>query len=100
MSNTNSETNSEHTTSNDDTVPYTITEQDGKLNVVFTSGPKQGENFQIEKPHHFDTEHPQPQQVEEEPPYPYSYLDGQGIEISKEEFERLSAIDLAEEARL
>jgi PHD/YefM family antitoxin component YafN of YafNO toxin-antitoxin module len=94
----NNEANNETTTSNSDTVPYTITEQDGKLNVVFISGPMQGQSFQIDRPQHFDAG--QSQQVEEEPPYPYSYLDGDGNEISEEEFERMSAIETAEEARL
>lgn len=99
---TNNGSHSESTTSNDDNVPYTITEQDGKLNVVFTSGPKKGESFQIDKPKHLDDGQQQPQQIEEEPPYPYSYLDGDGNEISKEEFDRLSEIEIeiAEEVRL
>jgi hypothetical protein len=89
---------SENTPTSDSTEPYTITEQDGKLNVVFTSGPLQGQHFQIDRPQHVDTR--QPVQLEDEPPYPYSYLDGHGNEISKEECERVSALEIAEEARL
>jgi hypothetical protein len=33
-----------------ETVPYTIAEQDGTVNVAFTSGPQQGDNFQIDRP--------------------------------------------------
>ena len=80
-----------------ETVPYTITEQDGTVNVAFTSGPQQGDNFQIDRPQGVGAG--QPKEVEEEPPYPVSYLDGNGNEISKEEYERLAAIELAEEAR-
>jgi hypothetical protein len=36
----------------------------------------------------------------EEPPYPYSFLDSNGNEISQEEFERLSELEIAEEARM
>jgi hypothetical protein len=81
--------------------PYTITERDGRLNVVFTSGDMKGQNFQIDPskiPPPID--YGQPQQLVEEPPYPYSFLDGDGNEISQEEFERLSALEIAEEARL
>lgn len=81
--------------------PYTIIEQDGKLNVVFTSGDMEGQNFQIDlskiPPPVNDG---QPRQLVEEPPYPYSFLDGNGNEISREEFERLSELEIAEEARL
>jgi len=80
-----------------ETVPYTITEQDGTVNVAFTSGPQQGDNFQIDRPQGVGAG--QPKKVEEEPPYPVSHLDGNGNEISKEEYERLAAIELAEEAR-
>ena len=34
----------------------------------------------------------QSRQLEEEPPYPYSFLDGNSNEIAEEEYERLSAL--------
>ena len=94
---TNNEDRSESTTSkkNDDP-PYTTTEQDGKLNVVFTSGPMQGDHFQVDIPQHIPAGQPQ---LEEEPPHPYSFFDGSGNEISEEEFKRLSALEIVEEAR-
>lgn len=91
------ENRSESTTSkNDDDPPYTTTKQDGKLNVVFTSGPMQGDHFQVDIPQHIPAGQPQ---LEEEPPHPYSFFDGNGNELSEEEFERLSALEIAEEAR-
>jgi len=86
------------TPSNEAAPPYTLTEQDGRINVAFTSGPMQGESFQIDRPQSGNSE--QPKQVQEEPLHPVSYLDGDGNEIS-EEFDRLSAIEIAEdEARM
>ena len=38
--------------------------------------------------------------MREEPSHPFSYLDGDGNEISKEEYERISAIEIAEEERM
>ena len=92
----NNEDSSESTTSkNDDDPPYTTTKQDNKLDVVFTSGPMQGDHFPVDIPQHIPAGQPQ---LEEEPPQPYSFFDGNGNEIS-EEFERLSALEIAEEAR-
>ena len=93
----NDEPRSESITSKqDDDPPYAITKQDGKLNVVFTSGPMQGDHFQVDIPQHIPAGQPQ---LEEEPPHAYSFFDGNGNEISEEEFERLSALEIAEEAR-
>lgn len=93
----NDERRSESITSKqDDDPPYAITKQDGKLNVVFTSGPMQGDHFQVDIPQHIPAGQ---SQLEEEPPQPYSFFDGNGNEISEEEFERLSALEIAEEAR-
>jgi len=59
----------------------------------------QGGSFQIDRPQSVNTE--QPKQVQEEPSHPYSYLDGNGNEVSEEEFDRLSAIEIAgDEARM
>jgi hypothetical protein len=81
--------------------PYTITEQDGTLNVVFTSGDMKGQDFQIDLSKILPpVDHGQPRQLVEEPPYPYSFLDSNGNEISQEEFERLSELEIAEEARM
>jgi hypothetical protein len=85
--------------SNEAAPPYTLTEQDGRINVAFTSGPMQGGSFQIARPQSVNTE--QPKRMQEEPSHPYGYLDGNGNEISKEDFDRLSAIEIAEdEARM
>ena len=96
MSNNNEDPN-ENQTSGNDAPPYTIIEQYGLLNVVFTSGQMKGDHFQIDIPQHIPTGQPQ---LEEEPPHPYSFFDGKGNEISQEDFERLSALEIAEEARL
>lgn len=93
----NKEDRSESTTSKkDDDPPYTTTKQDGKLHVDFTSGPMQGDHFQVDIPQHIPAEQPQ---LEEQPPHPYSFFDGNGNEIFEEEFERLSALEMAEEVR-
>lgn len=42
----------------------------------------------------------QSRQLEEVPPYMYSFLDGNGNEITEEEYGRLSALEIAEEARM
>ena len=42
----------------------------------------------------------QSRQLEEQPPYPYSFLNGNGNEITEEEYDRLSALEIAEEARM
>lgn len=77
-------------------LPYIITEEAGKLNIVFTSGEMKGHDFQIDLskiPPPVDNG--QPQQLAKEPPHPYSFLDGHGNEISEEEYERLAAIEIA-----
>lgn len=82
-------------------LPYIVIEENRKLNVVFTSGDRRGQNFQIDLskiPPPVDNG--QPRQLEEETPYPYSFLDGNGNEISEEEYERLSALEIAVEARM
>lgn len=97
----NDQNQNKNQVSSSDEPPYTITEQDGKLNVVFISGDMKGQSFQIDPskiPPPVDDG--QPRQLVEEPPYPYSLLDGNGNEISQEEFERLSALEIAEEATL
>lgn len=97
----NDQDQNENQISSNDEPPYTITQQDGKLNVVFTSGDMKGQDFQIDL-----SKIPPPvdggqrRQLAEEPPYPYSFLDGNGNEMSQEEFERLSELEIAEEARL
>ncbi|GAB7333746.1 hypothetical protein MBLNU13_g05277t1 [Cladosporium sp. NU13] len=89
------------TTPSQDEPPYTVTEENGKLKVVFASGQMKGQDFQIEL-----SQIPPPvdngerHQDEAEPPYPYSFLDGNGNRISEEEYERLAAIEIAEEARM
>lgn len=86
--------------SSDSKSPYTITEQDGKLNVVFTFGPQQGVSFRMDRPPHVGSGEALPaKQVDEEPSHPFSYLDGHGNEIAKEEFERLSMEEIKEEER-
>jgi hypothetical protein len=98
MSSNNSPDLSPNTASGGDNVPYTITEQDGKIKVVFTSGPQQGDNFEIRRPQTVGNgESPRTKQSEAEPSHPFSYFDGNGNEISEEEFERLSAAEIAEE---
>lgn len=100
MSSNNQDQNENQISINDEP-PYTLTKQDGKLDVVFTSGDMRGQNFQIDLskiPPPVDNG--QRQQLVEEPPYPYSFLDGNGNGISQEEFERLSELEIAEEARL
>jgi hypothetical protein len=88
---------SRNAASSAENVPYTITEQDGKMNIVFTSGPQQGDNFEISRPHAIGIgEGSRTEQLEAEPPHPVSYLDGNGDEIS-EEFERLPAAEIADE---
>lgn len=58
----------------------------------------QGQSFQIDRSQLGSPEQwRQPKQVREEPSHPFSYLDGDGNEISKEECERISAIEIAEE---
>jgi hypothetical protein len=91
---------SRDTASSGENVPYTITEEDGKIKVVFTSGPQQGDNFEIRKPQTVGIgEGSRTKQAEAEPSPSVSYLDGNGNEISEEEFERLSAAEIAEEGR-
>jgi hypothetical protein len=98
MSSNNNSDRSHDTASSGENVPYTITEQDGKIKVVFTSGPQQGDNFEIRKPQTVGIgEGSRTKQLEAEPSHPVSYLDGNGNEISEEEFERLSAAEIAEE---
>lgn len=80
-------------TSGHDKLPYIITEEDGKFSLVFTSGDMKGQGFQIDLskiPPPVDDG--QSRQLEEEPPYPYSFLDGNSNEIAEEEYERLSAL--------
>ena len=89
------------TTSVHDKLTYIITKEDGKLNVVFISGDMRGQDFQIDNskiPPPVDNE--QSQQLEEEPTHPHSFLDGNGNEITEEEYERPSALEIAEEARM
>ena len=89
------------TTSVHDKLTYIITKEDGKLNVVFISGDMRGQDFQIDLskiPPPVDNE--QSQQLEEEPTHPYSFLDGNGNKITEEEYERLSALEIAEEAKM
>lgn len=84
-----------------DKLPYTITEEDGKLNVIFVSGDMRGQNFQIDLskvPPPVDNG--QSRQLEEEPPYPYSFLDENGNEVAEEEYERLSGLEIVEQARM
>ena len=58
----------------------------------------QGKSFQIDRSQLGSPEQwRQPKQVREEPSHPFSCLDGDGNEISKEEYERISAIEIAEE---
>ena len=58
----------------------------------------QGQSFQIDRSQLGSPEQwRQPKQVREEPSHPFSCLDGDGNEISKEECERISAIEIAEE---
>jgi hypothetical protein len=100
MSSNNTSTHSPTTPPSGDNPPYTITEQDGKIKVVFTSGPQKGDNFEISRPQTVGTgESSRTKQSEVEPSHPVSYLDGNGNEISEEEFERLSAAEIAEEER-
>jgi len=97
--NNNNKTHSETPTPSNlnETPPYTITkQQDGKLTIVFTSGPVKGDNFQLDLPPPAENDG-QSKQLEDEPSHPYSFLDGDGNEISQEEFELLSAIEIAEE---
>ena len=61
----------------------------------------QDQSFQIDRSQLGSPEQwRQPKQVREEPSHPFSSLDGNGNEISKEEYGRLSAIEIAEEARM
>lgn len=61
----------------------------------------QDQSFQIDRSQLGSPEQwRQPKQVREEPSHPFSYLDGDGNEISKEECERISAIEIAEEERM
>lgn len=71
----NDQDQNENQISSNDEPPYTITQQDGKLNVVFTSGDMKGQDFQIDLskiPPPIDDG--QPRQLEEEPSQPYSVL--------------------------
>lgn len=71
----NDQDQNENQISSNDEPPYTITHQDGKLNVVFTSGDMKGQDFQIDLskiPPPIDDG--QPRQLEEEPSQPYSVL--------------------------
>jgi phage portal protein BeeE len=96
MSSNNTSTHSRNAPPSGDNVPYTITEQAGKIKVVFISGPQKGDNFEIPRPQTLGTgESSQTKQLEVESSV--SYLDGNGNKISEEEFERLSAIEIAEE---
>jgi hypothetical protein len=96
MSTNNNPTHNLTTPPSGNNPPYTITEQDGKIKVVFTSGPQKGDNFEIPRPQTLGTgESSQTKQLEVESSV--SYLDGNGNKISEEEFERLSAIEIAEE---
>jgi hypothetical protein len=97
MSNTNGDA-SPNAPPRDETQPYTITEQDGRINVAFTSGAQQGVHFQVDRPQ--PASDGQSRQPQEEPSHPVSYLDGNGNEISEEEYERLSMIEIAEESRM
>jgi hypothetical protein len=98
MSNSNNTDASQSAPPSDGSPPYTLTEQDGRINVAFRSGPQQGDSFQVDRPQPTSTG--QSRQPQEEPSHPVSYLDGNGNEISEKEFERLSAIEIAEEARM
>jgi hypothetical protein len=87
--------------SSNEMAPYTLTEQDDRIHVAFTAGPMQGESFQIDRSQLGSPEQwMQPKQAREEPSHPFSYLDDNGNEISEEEYDRLSAIEIAEEASM
>jgi hypothetical protein len=98
MSKSNNTDASQNAPPRDEIPPYTLTEQDGRIHVAFTSGPQQGDDFQVDRPQ--PAAAGQSRQPQEEPSHPAAYLDGNGNEISEEEFERLSAIEIAEEARM
>jgi hypothetical protein len=98
MSSNDHQDRDRETASSGDNVPYTITEQDGKIKVVFTTGPQQGDNFEIRRPQTVGNgESPRTKQSEAEPSPSFSYFDGDGNKISEEEFERISAAEIAEE---
>jgi hypothetical protein len=100
MSSNNTSTYNRNTPPSGNNPPYTITEQDGKIKVVFTSGPQKGDNFEIQRPQTVGTgESSRTKQLEVEPSHPVSYFDGNGNQISEEEFERLPAAEIAEEGR-